>query len=136
MTEQLTEEQRIAYAGRIKVLQDEIEDREEAIKNLKAKLAADLPLGEATVGTNDKGYASVTVYQHKAFNAAYGRKNLTPEAVKRATKLMPTFTAATAKDREYDMDGNIIKGLTEEEYALCQKPSDELSVKVELISND
>lgn len=136
MTEQLTEEQRINYAGRIKVLQDEIEDREEAIKNLKAKLAADIPEGTATVGTNDKGYAEVTVYRHKAFNAAFGRKNLTPDAIKRATKLVPTFTAATAKDREYDLEGNIIKGLTEEEYALCQKPSDDLSVKVELIDND
>ena len=124
----LTPEQRVDIAGKIKVLQDEIDEREEAIAHLKATLAKDL--GEGTVKEGD---FTIKVYQSKQFNAAYAKKVLPPEAIKRATKMVPTFTAATAKEREWDIDGNIIKGLTEEEYELAQKPSDNgLSVKVDL----
>jgi len=127
----LTDEQRVSIAGKIKVLQSEIDERTEAIENLKRTLSEDLGVIKTTVGD-----FFIDVYQSKQFNAAWAKKMLPAEAIKRATKMVPTFTAATAQDRAWDADGNIIKGLTEEEYALAQKPSDKgLSVKIELVED-
>lgn len=127
----LTDEQRVSIAGKIKVLQSEVDERLEAIDNLKRTLSEDLGVIKTTVGD-----FFIDVYQSKQFNAAYAKKMLPAEAIKRATKMVPTFTAATAQEREWDADGNIIKGLTEEEYALAQKPSDKgLSVKVDLVGD-
>jgi len=122
MTE-LTDEQRKAKIARqIVALQAEIAERAEAVDNLKAKLAE--LVGETTepyvVGDNDNGYQLITVYKGKAFNEAFGKKNQ-PELWAKHAEEKKVLTSARAKSV-----------LTEEEYALFQKPNDKTTVKVEL----
>lgn len=112
----LTVEQRVKIAGNIKVLQSEIAEREEAIDNLKAKLAEDLGIGEFA-----EGDFLVTVYQSKAFNAKLAEQTLSPERWEAISTPTRVTTAAQAK-----------KVLTEEEFASVQKASDKTSVKVEM----
>lgn len=135
---ELSQSARLAIIARkIEDAQGVIAEQDEYIKNLKAKLAEELGEGEAQVGDPVNGYHNVTVYQHKAFNAAYARKNLPKEAIARATVMKPVFDSASAKAVEYDEDGNVVKGLTEDEYKLAQKPSENgLSVKIERINTD
>lgn len=135
---ELSKEARAALIARkIEVAQSEAKELDEFIENLKTKLAEELGEGETQVGDPTNGYHNIVVYQHKAFNAAYGRKMLPADAIKRATVNKPVFDSASAKAQEWDEDGNIVKGLTDEEYALAQKPSDKgLSVKIERINTD
>lgn len=113
-------------ARRIVTLQDEIAERTEAIENLKAKAAELLPTGDNIVGDNENGFLKVVVYQSKQFNESYGKKN-NPElweklAVEKKVLDSTTFKAAIKADKA-----------TEADYALFQKPSDKVSVKIELV---
>jgi len=122
MTE-LTDAQRQAKIARqIVGLQAEIAERAEAVDNLKAKLAE--LVGTTTepvvVGDNDNGYQLITVFKGKAFNEAYGKK-AQPELWEKHAESKKVLTSARAKSV-----------LTDEEYALFQKPNDKTTVKVEL----
>lgn len=119
-------EQIADYSRRIKEHQAEVSEREEAIKHLKAKIVelVDSELGDYVVGDNDNGFMTVNVYQHKVFNAAQGKKTH-PELWEKAKVTTETVTAASAK-----------AVLDAEEYAYFQKPSADLSVKIEVVNND
>ena len=113
----LTPEQIKNYADKITVLQSEIADREEAVKNLKAKLAENLPEDEHFVGDY-----KITVYTSKAFNAKLAEEVLTPAQWEAISVPARATTAALAK-----------KVLSEEDFARTQKVSTNgTSVKVEL----
>lgn len=111
--------------AKIVQLQSQAADIEEAIKNYKAKLAEQLGniIGEEIVGDNDTGFTKVIVYQHKTFNEAWGKK-LAPELWEKAKRTKEYVDSAGAKAL-----------LTPEEYAVFQKPSDGLSVKLENIND-
>lgn len=113
-----TPERAARYADQIIILQSEIEEREEAIKNLKAKIGSFYEPGEY-----EEAGRKITVYHHKAINAAYAKKE-EPALYEKGSKLLPTFNATTAKEL-----------LTPEEYARVQKVSPDLSVKVELLED-
>jgi hypothetical protein len=124
MTE-VTELERAAKAARkIKELQAQIAELEEAVENLKAKEVEyfNESLGEHVVGDNDNGFLKVTIYQSKTFNEAWGKK-LAPELWAEFAESKTVLTSARAKDK-----------LSGDDYALFQKPSAKLSVKVEVIS--
>lgn len=110
-------------ARQIIALQSEIAEREEAIENLKAKEAEWFELGEHIVGDPDSGYQKVTVYQSKAYNEAYGKK-AQPELWDKHAVATRSLTSAQAK-----------AALSEAEYALFQKPSAKLSVKIEVVDD-
>ena len=114
MTE-LTPEQIVKISGNIEVLQSEIAEREEAIANMKAKLAEAQGLGEHLVGDY-----KITAYVSKQFQAGLAEKVLPTERWEAISVPARTTSAALAK-----------KVLTDDEYALCQKVSDKISVKVE-----
>ena len=114
----LTPEQVSSIAGKIKVLQSEVDERQEAIDNMKAKLAESLPPQSDPYQYGD---FDITVYVSKAFNAAQAEKVLPKERWEAASVAKRTTSAAIAK-----------AALTEEEFALCQKVSDKTSVKVEM----
>lgn len=101
--------------------QSQIADLEEAVKNYKLKLAEQLGEGEEVVGDNENGYTKVIVYRHKVFNETYGKK-LRPDLWDKAKRTKEYVDAAAAK-----------AALTEEEYAVFQKPSLDLSVKLETV---
>lgn len=113
-----TPERAAKIADQIIILQAEIEEREEAVKNLKNKLASFYEPGEYT-----ESGRKITVYHHKAINEAFAKKN-EPELYKKALVTKEVFNAAGAK-----------AALTEEEYARVQKVSPELSVRVELLED-
>lgn len=108
----------VKIADNIIILQAEIAEREEAIKNYKAKLAEWFEPGEYVL--DDR---KVTVYYHKAINEAYAKAN-EPELYEKALVTKEVFNAAGAK-----------KNLSEEEYARVQKVSTEPSVKIELLDD-
>lgn len=114
-----------AIARKIKELQAQEEQVAEAIRNLKAKQVEllDGDLGDHIVGDNENGYLNVIVYQHKTFNEGYG-KGQRPDLWDKAKVTMDVVTSASAK-----------AALTEEEYAVFQKPSAALSVKVEVVDD-
>lgn len=116
MAEEYTQERAAKYADKILELQDEIADREEAVANLKAKLAS--WIGEDEVVVDGR---NIRVYHHKAFNADYAKKNF-PELVEKGSAQKTVFTSATAK-----------AALTAEEYAKVQKISPDFSVVVSLV---
>lgn len=111
----LTAEQIVKISGNIEVLQSEIADRQEAIDNYKATLAEAQGLGEHLVGDY-----RITNYISKQFQAKLAEKVLPPERWEAISVPARTTSAALAA-----------KVLTDEEYALCQKVSDKVSVKVE-----
>lgn len=115
-------------ARRIVTIQAEQAELEEAIQNLKGKLAEVLPEGDNVVGDNEQGFLKVVVYQSKQFNEAYGKKNH-PELWEKHAVNKRVLDSATAKAA--------IKAeeMTEDEYALFQKPSDKKSVKIELVDD-
>src|SRR5690349_19456541 len=106
----------------ITALQDEESEIKEAIAFKKAKLAEELGAGEHIEGTNDTGFSKVIVYQHKTFNEGWGKKRR-PDLWDKAKETVEVVTSATAKAK-----------LTTEEYAEFQKPSDGLSVKIEVLN--
>lgn len=111
-------------AKKIKQLQAEVAQYLEAIENLKATVAKNLPVGDTILyDPETEESLKATVYTAKQYNEAYGKKNRpdlwTAHAV---TKLV--LDSATAK-----------KELTPEEYAEFQKPSDKVSVKVEVVND-
>lgn len=118
-------EQVAKIARKIKELQAAVADYEEAIQNLKAKevelLAGEI--GDHIVGDNENGYLNVIVYQHKTFNESYGKMNR-PDLWEKAKITQEVVTSASAKLL-----------LTEDEYAEFQKPSANLSVKVEVVDD-
>lgn len=119
----MTDIERAAKAARkIKEIQAQIAELEEAVENLKAKEVEffDGTLGEHVVGDNDGGYLKVTIYQSKTYNEAWGKK-LAPELWEEFAEEKKVLTSARAKDK------------LGEAYALFQKPSAKLSVKVEVI---
>lgn len=111
---------------KIHQLQADEADIAEAIVNLKAKLIEELgnEPTEEIVGDNDTGFVKVLVYRHKAFNESFGKKNH-PELWEKAKKTKEYVDSASAK-----------AALSEEEYALFQKPSLDLSVRLEVLNND
>jgi peptidoglycan hydrolase CwlO-like protein len=113
------------YARKIKELQAQVEELTEAIDNLKAKEAELLPDGENIVGDNENGYLKVTVYQSKTYNEAWGKSNNPEVFEKYAQPVLTLGSAAVAK-----------AAMTDEEYALFQKPSAKKSVKVEVMKED
>lgn len=110
-------------ARKIKELQSEEAEIAEAIRNLKAKEVELLEgdIGDHIVGDNDNGYLNVVVYQHKTFNEAWGKARR-PDLWEKAKITVDVVTSASAKLL-----------LDEEEYAEFQKPSADLSVKVEVV---
>lgn len=127
MAEQTPAERVQAISTKIIEWENERDELQEAIDNSKLTIAS--ILGD---GTHLEGDFKVEIYTGKQFNEAYARKNLTPEQIKRASAEVTVFSAKTAQDREFDAEGNIIKGLTEDEYALAQKPHDKKTVKIEV----
>lgn len=120
MSGDYTPERAVAIVDRIITLQDQRDDIELAIDNLKLKLAS---LYDDTPGDYEESGRKITVYFHKAFNKAHAEAN-EPELVKKGSEEQPVFTAATAK-----------KLLTPEEYARVQKVSTTPSVKIELLED-
>lgn len=112
-------------ARKIKELQSQEADIKEAIANLKAKEVElfDREEGEHIVGDNDGGYLKVIVYQHKTFNESYGKLRR-PDLWEKAKITQEVVTSASAKLL-----------LDEDEYAEFQKPSADLSVKVEVLDD-
>lgn len=111
----LTPEQIVKISGNIEVLQSEIAEREEAIVNMKAKLAEAQGLGEHLVGDY-----KITAYVSKQFQAGLAEKVLPADRWEAISVPARTTSAALAK-----------KVLSDEEYARCQKVSDKVSVKIE-----
>lgn len=120
MSEEYTAERAAKITDRIIVLQSEIADREEAVANLKLKLAG---LYDNTPGEYVEDGRKITVYFHKAFNAAHAKTN-EPELYRKGSAATVVFTSATAKEK-----------LTPEEYARVQKVSETPSVKIELLED-
>lgn len=114
-----------AIARKIKELQAQEADIAEAIVNLKAKEVElfEGELGDHLVGDNDNGYLNINVYQHKTFNETWGKAQR-PDLWDKAKVTVDVVTSATAK-----------AALTEEEYAVFQKPSAGLSVKIEVVDD-
>ena len=112
-------------ASKIEVLQSEKKDIEEAIENYKEKMAVILGEGEKTIGSQETGFYKFNAYVGKPFNAAQAEKNLPHERWLAASKAGRVTTAALAK-----------KVLTEEEYALCQKPNGKTTIVVERLTGD
>lgn len=123
MTDNL--ERAAQIARKIKELQAQESDIAEAIKNLKAKEVELLngDLGDHIVGDHENGYLNVIVYQHKTFNEAYGKARR-PDLWEKAKITQEVVTSASAKLL-----------LDEDEYAEFQKPSADLSVKVEVVDD-
>jgi len=112
-------------ARKIKALQAQADEIAEAIKNLKAKeVEIFAEEGNYLVGDNDGGFLEVVVYQHKTFNEAYGKEQR-PDLWEKAKITQEVVTSTSAK-----------LYLDEDEYAVFQKPSAELSVKVNVIDNE
>jgi len=126
MTDKIEQAQRAAAAARkIKELQAQIAELEEAVENLKAKEVEyfhEEP-GDYIVGDNENGFLKVMVYQSKRFDENYGKK-LHPELWAEYAEAKLVLTSARAKDK-----------LSEDEYEDFQKPSAKLSVKVEVIND-
>lgn len=106
-------------AGNIKVWQAQIEEFEEAIANAKDTLASMYEVGTE----NPEGEFIIHVYQSKSLNAAYAKSKY-PDLFEKGSETGKVFNATTAK-----------KLLTEEEYELCQKPSDKVSVRVDMLED-
>ena len=104
-------------------MQAERDELDEAIRFKKEKLAADLYAGEHLIGDNESGYVKAIVYQHKTFNEGYGKQRR-PDLWEKAKETKEVVTSAGAKAK-----------LSTEEYAEFQKPSDGLSVKLEVIND-
>jgi hypothetical protein len=104
---------------KIKQLQAEVEETEEAIKNLKGFVAVNTGEGEHEVG-----HFKVTVYKYKKFDEAYGKRNA-PELWEQFAVERRVLDSKTAKAK-----------LDEDQYALFQKASNDLSVKVELLPDE
>lgn len=122
MTDEL--ERAAKIARKIKELQAQAADIDDAIKNLKAKEVEILgEVGDHIVGDNEEGYLNVIIYQHKTFNEAWGKARH-PELWEKAKIVQEVVTSASAKLL-----------LTEEEYAEFQKPSADLSVKIEVVDD-
>lgn len=113
-----TRDRAIKIADNIIILQAQKAEIEEAIDNHKAKLAEWFEPGEYVM--DDR---KVTVYYHKALNAAYAKKEH-PDLFEKGSETQQVFNATTAK-----------KNLTEEEYAQVQKVSLDPSVKIELLDD-
>lgn len=111
----------IKLVADITAAQAEIGELEDYIKFRKAKIAELLGEGEETVGDNERGYAKVNVYRHKTFNEGYG-KSARPDLWEKAAETKKVVTSASAK-----------AALSAEEYAVFQKPSADLSVKIEVL---
>jgi hypothetical protein len=123
MTDQM--ERAAQVARKIKELQAQADEIAEAIKNLKAKEVEIFhDEGDYIVGDNEGGFLQVTVYQHKTFNEAYGKKQR-PDLWEKAKITQEVVTSTSAK-----------LYLDEDEYAVFQKPSADLSVKINVIDND
>src|SRR5690242_12591204 len=105
---------------KIKQLQSDQAEIEEAIQNLKDVVAANLPLGETVLGDENNGYLKAVVYQAKQFNEAYGKKER-PDLWEKAAVQTKVLTSARAKE---------VFGDQSAEYAAFQKPSAKVSVKV------
>jgi len=116
-------ERALAAAKKIKELQAQIAELTEAVDNLKAKEVEyfEAQVGDHVVGDNEGGFLKVTIYQSKTFNEAWGKK-LRPDLWEKAAVSIKQVNTASAKLL-----------LDAEEYAVFQKPSANLSVKVEVI---
>lgn len=119
-----TEERKAGIARKIKGLEAQIEELEEARDNLKETLGTLVGEGEETVGDNENGWLKVTSYLGKKYDEAYGKRNA-PELWEKHAVEVRVLPSATAKAK-----------LTEEEYARFQKPNSKRTVKVEVINND
>lgn len=117
-------ERAASAARKIKAMQAQIAELTEAIDNLKAKEVEyfEGTLGEHIVGDPDTGYLKVSIYQSKTYNEAYGKKNH-PKLWDKHAKAVRVLTSAAAK-----------AAMDADDYAKFQKPSADLSVKVEVIS--
>jgi hypothetical protein len=109
---------------KIKQLQADIAEYEEAVENLKDVVIANLPVGETTLGNPDDGYVKATVYQSKRFDEEYGKKQA-PELWDQHAVTQRVLTSKAAKEK-----------LEPEQYALFQKPSSKLSVVVEALNDE
>lgn len=123
MTDNL--ERAAQIARKIKELQARIAEDEEAVRYLKSKEVELFSgeVGEHIVGDNDEGFLKVVVYQHKTFNEAWGKARH-PELWEKAKITQEVVTSASAKLL-----------LDEDEYAEFQKPSADLSVKIEVVDD-
>lgn len=123
MTENNTETRAAAAARKIKELQAQIAELTEAVENLKAKEVEYFheEQGDHIVGSNEEGFLKVVIYQSKTFNEAWGKKQR-PDLWEKAAIDIRLVNSTSAK-----------LYLDEEEYAVFQKPSAKLSVKVEVV---
>lgn len=110
-------------AARVKELQAEVDERLEEIENLKSFIANNIPEGETLLGDDERGFIKAQVYTSKQFNEAWGKKNH-PEVWEKYAE--PVFKLDSTIAR---------KKMTEEEYALFQKPSEKTSVKLEVVND-
>lgn len=112
-------------ARKIKALQAHEAEVQEAIANLKAKEVELLSgeIGEHIVGDNENGFLNIVIYQHKTFNEEYGKARR-PDLWEKAKIVQEVVTSKSAKLL-----------LDEDEYAEFQKPSANLSVKVEVVDD-
>jgi hypothetical protein len=116
MTDDRVSEQVVRAAAKIKQLQSDIADNEEAVRNLKRFIADNTP-----EGTTTQGDYKIEVYTYKKFDEAYGKRQ-NPELWAEHAVEKRVLDSATAK-----------RVLTEDEYALFQKPSADKSVKVDFV---
>lgn len=110
-------------ARKIKQLQAQADEIAEEIENLKQFVANNVPEGETLLGDEDRGYIKTLVYRAKQFNEAWGKKRH-PELWERYAVTKFVLDSTTAK-----------KNMTEEEYAEFQKPSEKVSVKLEVVND-
>jgi len=108
---------------KIKQLQADKDEIEEAIENYKDVVINNLPVGETTLGNDEDGWLKATVYQSKRFDEAYGKKQA-PELWEQHAVSQRVLTSKVAKEK-----------LDEDQYALFQKPSSKLSVVVEALND-
>jgi hypothetical protein len=123
MVEASVTERANAAARKIKELQAKRDELDEQIEDYKQFIANNLPKGESVLGDEDTGFVKVTVYQSKQYNEAYGKRNH-PELWDQYAVTIRALPSAEAK-----------KAMPPEEYELFQKPSDKISVKVEVIND-
>lgn len=111
-----------AYSAskRIAQLQAEIAEREEEVENLKQFVANLVPTGETMLGDEERGYIKAVVIEGKMFNEAWGKKQR-PDLWEKYAVAKFVLDSATAK-----------KVLSEEEYAVFQKPNNKTTVKIEV----
>lgn len=110
-------------ARRVKELQAEADRIAEEIENLKQFVANNVPEGETLLGDEERGFIKTLVYRAKQFNEAYGKRHR-PDLWDKYAEPVFTLNSTIAK-----------KKMTEDEYAEFQKPSDKISVKLEVVND-